>query len=539
MFKKFIYLVVFIAAILGFVFLYLNFSDKTPETISKDVVVSGDYELVSGDKLFIENNAKFIVQGKLSLAAGSQIIGEGDVNLIADTLNINPEAKIVAKGGSVFIADNDEFGSAKKLPGRLISKLGFSIHSKLSDLFKFSLPVQAQEGGYENIFSGIIEAELLPENLAGVKSDDFGNITFKLKKKSVFKDLIINAADGLNGGDDIGVNCQAKGGAGGDGGNINIISYKHSIDVLSAVINLGDGGHGGRAEAKICSQAEARGGQGGDGGNFKTTSLNVLGELEINPGIPGDGGSALARGLVGETGPSGQPGGDASAYGGDGGTNKPFIDSSIYLSDKYAPGVSSLSFLEFNKASVRVGVIKSGSGGSASAFSGNGGDATECGGNPGPAGEVVSQPGKPGQVLTLFSDLDYKGKKDIEIDVQIGKKGESTSEKGKPGQGIDQPCGESKKDETESVGKGGCSVPQSELEQAYPPDVFKWNKATKDGVTTITFTRQTCLAKSVSSFKSGGEAWLTGFKEYCPNTEITDLAYQDAWSECSITFSFK
>ncbi|MEK7123694.1 MAG: hypothetical protein AAB851_02250, partial [Patescibacteria group bacterium] len=132
---------------------------------------------------------------------------------------------------------------------------------------------------------------------------------------------IIGPQNTPKGTDDKGNSCDAKGGKGSDG--LRLRGHAWGIDINNFTVALTKGGDGGDAETKIdCDPGTARGGEGGDSGNMKLTAdyrLEISGDFHIIPGKGGNGGAANAHGK--DAGP-GQNGGKAFAYGGKGNDNK-------------------------------------------------------------------------------------------------------------------------------------------------------------------------------------------------------------------------
>lgn len=178
------------------------------------------------------------------------------------------------------------------------------------------------------------------------------------------EDLTINGGDGENGESDLKNSCDAHGKNGGNAFHVRI-KAEH-VRANSGMINLGNGGKGGDAETLTdCASGRATGGMGGESGNIKISATKdiLITRLEINPGIGGNGGNALAIGQNGSNScPSGN-GGDAEAVGGNGGEN----NKNLVMNGK----VTGIQYIE-------VARVIGGSGGSAIAKGGNGGNSMSC-----------------------------------------------------------------------------------------------------------------------------------------------------------------
>lgn len=178
---------------------------------------------------------------------------------------------------------------------------------------------------------------------------------------------------------------DAAGSRGRDGVRLNIRNNGGPINIRNAVVlNLANGGNGGSAIA-VC--ADATGGNGGLSGNFRMSAAEGIdiagGTLTINPGRAGNGGTARVD--VGSGGADGCPGGNglgATARGGAGADN----EKRIFVRGNVT-GIENVS----------IGPLAAGNGGEAIADAchggegddccdaGNGGNATAVGGNGGNA----------------------------------------------------------------------------------------------------------------------------------------------------------
>jgi len=175
---------------------------------------------------------------------------------------------------------------------------------------------------------------------------------------------------------------SATGANGKNGMRLNIRNDAGPVSIDGdVVINLADGGDGGSAAAAC---ADATGGIGGTSGNMRITGAGGVdltnGTLTINPGRGGNGGAATATGLKAATACPGAPGCDVTATGGKGGDN---------LKRLFARG--NVEGLE----NVIIGALRAGHGGDGTATAGEGGDGEECC-DGGPGGDATAVGGAGG-----------------------------------------------------------------------------------------------------------------------------------------------
>lgn len=159
---------------------------------------------------------------------------------------------------------------------------------------------------------------------------------------------------------------NSTGSRGKDGMRLNIRSNGGRINIVNTVVlNLADGGDGGTATA-VCG--DATGGNGGNSGNFRMTARDGIditrGTLRINPGRGGNGGEAfIDPGDPGDDGCPGESGEGGSARGGNGHDNRKRL-----LVRGNVTGVSNIT----------IGPLNAGNGGSATAEVCDGGDGDDC-----------------------------------------------------------------------------------------------------------------------------------------------------------------
>jgi len=235
---------------------------------------------------------------------------------------------------------------------------------------------------------------------------------------------------------------NASGGKGKNGMHLNIYNNGGPINIVNnVVLNLADGGDGGGATA-VC--ATSTGGVGGNSGNFRMTAAEGIditnGTLTINPGRGGNGGNALveigaagAAGCPGETGRSGTAtggkggdntkrlfargdvsglenvtigplsggdGGYGDATACDGGPGLPCCDGGKGGDATATGGAGGNASLAIGNLPVGTGQVTGGDGGEALAFAGNGGDGGDCksddGGDGGDGGAATATGGAGG-----------------------------------------------------------------------------------------------------------------------------------------------
>jgi len=266
------------------------------------------------------------------------------------------------------------------------------------------------------------------------------------KVKIQLKNLtLIGPQNTPNGTDDKGASCNAKGGDGSDG--LRLRARAWGIDINNVTIGLTKGGNGGSAETKDdCDPGIAKGGKGGQSGNLKFTASNnftISGAFNINPGKSGDGGEAVAFGKVGDPGAKG---GDAKATGGTAGDNNKEL---------------AVSGTVTGLGNVSIGKIEAGMGGHAYAGGGDGGAGDGCGKNGGAGGKATATGGKGGDASlsmqgekATFGDFGGDGG-DATADGGFGGNGGACDAKGDGGDGGDGGSGDA------TGGKGGSGSSES------------------------------------------------------------------------------
>ncbi len=224
-------------------------------------------------------------------------------------------------------------------------------------------------------------------------------------------------------GEDVEAVGTATGGNGENAFTLNIKVPNNSLTFgANVIVNLGDGGRGGHAIALGNKNAVANGGSGGQPSKFKFsagTSLNFGGAMNLNPGKGGKGGAAEAYAEDGNAGCPPEDGGFAVATGGEG--------ASVSRSLRARGNVNGLSNVTF-------GDQKGGDGGDAFAFGGDGGDDTCCPGTKGGKGGDATATGGGGGSSTL--SLNLGGNSLANVPAAIGGNGGSgITEAGRGGDG--------------------------------------------------------------------------------------------------------
>lgn len=185
---------------------------------------------------------------------------------------------------------------------------------------------------------------------------------------------------------------NATGTKGKDGLRLNIRNNGGPINIVNnVVLNLANGGDGGNATSEC---ATATGGAGGNSGNFRMTGAGGIdmtrGTLTINPGRGGNGGSARVQlGEAGAAGCPGEAGRSGTAVGGKGGDNRKRL------------------FVRGNVAgleNVVIGPLSGGGGGSATAFACDGGPGDPCC-DGGAGGEATATGGRGGDATLAVGGL--------------------------------------------------------------------------------------------------------------------------------------
>ena len=380
-----------------------------------DKVVAGDYTIAAGQTVVLENGAKLQVSGNLDI--------QGELRCSGGPLRIYVQGKASLSGrlacdrgeelpaadsgeGITFVAGNFDFADTAEIETNANVQITDTLDKLMlsrEDYNEAFEHVARDSGGEPRLgpfvfpgsdepvpesgrldgtggksgFSGLTDRVIRPARAAGMEIPLGGKMTVNTPPKGVKAVVVFNfpGASGINinnfdlqgpagrdGAGDESMSCDSRGEDGQDA--MRLLIQAPSIRIGNFYLDLGSGGNGGSSETKAdCAPGIARGGAGGRAGNFKIIgqeSFDITGEFIIYPGQAGSGGSAMA---YGRDGGSGEPGGDATAIGGDAENNRKAI--------RAAGTVNGAEFIKFDS-------IGAGSGGSAFARAGNGGAGDKC-----------------------------------------------------------------------------------------------------------------------------------------------------------------
>jgi len=312
-------------------------------------IVSSDDRILSQEKIEVAYN-EIVIES----AGGSRL---GPFVDRARTLShTGVSKKVSVQKGSLFIP--------RAYAQEVLAPLGKVHDSVISGTWSINDELASVSSGPKNSSNVLAYFDLGPEGSAN------------------FKNFHFVGSNGLEGGSDEGVSCEAKGERGGDAFRMRVRARLITLDDVT--LELGDGGRGGSAVTRDdCGFAYAEGGEGGSSGNFKFTAQEEISiiSFQINPGRGGEGGAAQAVGNKGAEGCPAGRGGDAEAVGGAGGMNKRELSATGALS-----GLSN----------ILVSTVYGGNGGTAVARAGTGGDGNTCGCASGSGGKASTAGGKGG-----------------------------------------------------------------------------------------------------------------------------------------------
>ncbi len=365
---------------------------------SLTVVTSG--ALTINDLVVCESeeggDVTIVATGGLTMAPDAEIIATGNVQIVDSLSSVRSNEELDAlydqtetvsdTGVSVgpLLADD---GSSDTIPEEADDP---STNEAVSWMFPFVNVAHAQvDNGTTTVnltgepirVSGKIKVDTPPQGSRRIVVFDFPNTP-----EVIVQDFELEGPKGRAGDADTG-SCDVIGKDGEDAFRFN--AFAPNLEVNNFTLILGDGGEGGEAvTGDGCDDAKAKGGKGGKPGNFRmvgSQNFSITGAFIIHPGWGGAGGSATAKGKVGE--PS-EKGGDANATGGEGSDNK----KKLTVSGTVA-GTSNVQF----------GDAVGGLGGTAIAEGGAGGDADTCGVAGGPGGKAVAKGGDGGDARLTVS----------------------------------------------------------------------------------------------------------------------------------------
>ena len=402
---------VFIIALCALVF-FRSWGGST--IITGDTFIPNNFTLAAGKLIILKNNAKFSVGenmtidgsiicdgGALRMHVGGTLRVNGTLNCIlpegttpehgvaivisAAHAEFNDNARIIANGhvelmndeqrlltspdgiANVYNETGEDSGVSPRIgplsekdPTRAINEAAGSSAPKNSAGVPSVILGGTWYLGDGNTISG---GTITPPPPKGVKNI-LVDIDFGQNGDISMQNFHLIGPSGRGGSDDLTTHCTSRG---GDGEN----AFRMRVNTGTLMINgfrleLGSGGNGGSAQTTTdCAPALAVGGAGGEAGNFKMTASEkiTIVHFEIIPGAGGKGGNARAYGKDGGTACPGADGGDATATGGDGAVNKTALAARGAIA-----GIDNLT----------AGRFEGGAGGGALAKSGNGGAGVGC-----------------------------------------------------------------------------------------------------------------------------------------------------------------
>lgn len=402
--KKSLYFLVLIF-ILGFGFWYWRL--QSPDVISSDTVVKGDYAVEKGKHVAIAKGAiltiegNFDIRGKLSCEDGPlRVIVRDNFNLSGEIACDDGDVQLVERSGLLATTPEEigklyEEAAKDSGEGQSIGPLedkgestSFSPHNTFltrpdeeKNKSRGLIP-KASASSHTVVVSGKFAVGTPSE---GVKRIVVFN--FPTAAGMEIRNLELTGPDGRAGADDKAAGCSARGKDGEDA--FRFLAYAGNMTVNNFTLKLGSGGKGGDAETtKNCDPGVAIGGAGGKSGNFKMVAGNefkITGAFIIEPGKGGEAGSAKAYGKDG--GPT-EKGGDATSTGGAGAHNK----KALGIRGNVA-----------GTENVQIGSMVGGKGGDALAAPGKGGDGIGCKSNGGPGGNASATGGRGGDASLALS----------------------------------------------------------------------------------------------------------------------------------------
>ncbi len=95
------------ALFLAVIFFNKKQDNKNNKAYSNIKIITGDYTLDNGKKLTLKPMEKLIVKGKLTMKNGS-IVGRQGVWILANSLQMDKESKIISENGPIIITNSAE-----------------------------------------------------------------------------------------------------------------------------------------------------------------------------------------------------------------------------------------------------------------------------------------------------------------------------------------------------------------------------------------------------------------------------------------------
>ena len=420
---------------------YVWYQSGRPTVFSSDMVIAGNYTIRAGEEVILRHGSMLTISGDLTVN-GTILCDEGTLPLrVYGNLTVNGTLSCALTNKSIFrtphvavaiIAKHIEFGKDSTLIANghvtIASDASWSLETEdaIRDVFaetasetgegarigpltdstiieRTHIRAWDNDSKQENQSAKTDERSaarallggtwhigyggLLPSGVvAPAPPEGSGNILLALNLgpngSLAVHDFHLTGPSGSKGQDTIGVQCDARGGAGGDAFRMRFSAGDVSLNNFT--LELGNGGTGGNAITKNdCVNGSAQGGDGGESGNFKITATQkiVVTNFDVVPGKGGNGGDATAYGKQGDAACPGTPGGDATAIAGNGEVSREELGVDGEVS---------------GTEHVHVGRISGGNGGSAFANPGQGGKGVGCNCAGGIGGSGIARGGKGG-----------------------------------------------------------------------------------------------------------------------------------------------
>ncbi len=367
--------------------------------VSGDVTIAGDLQ---GDCTLLDLSATGVlsVTGNISNACSTAVISPPALTLVGKA-GYRFTGATTTSSGEVLVSNDPTLPlAAPPAPGGLAQAATYDC---VSDGRAW---IAAPNPGFAAANSGPVGAVGKPGS----------KWTLACRGNALFSNTTVRGQAGGRGGDGADFSdmaATATGGAGGTGGHL-LVHVTGRLDFTGVtVLRSGAGGAGGAATAlgqqnatlPAAPPATAVGGSGGDGGAIGVRGLgglSVAGSLELAVGAGGEGGDVIAKGGPGAAASldrDAQPGGAATATGGDGG-NAP-------AANLVSPGpIGGGGVVNLSEA---IG----GAGGSGDATGGGGGGGASVRRDGASGGAIVAYPGRGGSSslgnLATNGDVVFRG----------------------------------------------------------------------------------------------------------------------------------
>lgn len=436
--KKYLYIAVIIVLVIIALVAFWYFKLRNKSKFASDVNIEGDYVVEEGEKLILEGGAKLIVRGDLIVKGeiicedGPLILEVSGIVLIENKLECDRGQELAENDPGLGISIVAEAGIETTASSQIITNGHVQIVNNKEDLAVTKKDYQElyEEASRDSGEGNRIGPFVSPKKATNPSLNIATRVSSKMLASlgSIFKTPVVHAAmlrlsgtlivntpprgvnliilwripniEGIvfddftfigpdgNDGKDGPIDCFSEG---EDGQNaMRLLAYGSKIIVNKLTLNLGSGGNGGTGTTHMngCMDAKAIGGDGGKSGDFKfiaSEEFTINGPFVINPGKAGNAGDAFAYGKNG--GPN-EPGGKATATGGNPEDNKKAIRAKGTIS---------------GTDNIQIGSIIGGSGGSAYALGGHGGDGDPCSNKGARGGDAIAKAGKGGDALIYLT----------------------------------------------------------------------------------------------------------------------------------------